>query len=113
MKRYIAVAVVLLMMSNAIAQRESEVGGAGTVSCGVYLQDRRTDNRIDIQYVQWFWGYVSAYNFFSQHAQISRTRISGETILAYLDKYCRDNPLQFVVEGGDAMIAELGGWSKK
>jgi hypothetical protein len=104
MKRSIVLAALLLMMANASAQGAAEIGGAGTVSCGVYLQDRKTDNRTDIQYIQWIWGYISAYNFFSQHAQISRTRIDGGTILAYLEKYCRDNPLQFVVGGGDAMI---------
>ena len=113
MTRYIVLVVLLLIMSIASAQRAAEFTGAGIVSCGVYLEDRKTDQRYNQQYTQWSSGYVSAYNIFSTYPQISQNRISPETTLAYLDKYCRDNPLKFVIDGVDSLIAELGGYRKE
>lgn len=110
MKRYIVLAATLIfIMADATAQRASVPSGSGTVSCGQYLQDRKTDSRFDYQYTQWVSGYVSAYNVFSTYPQVGRQ--TAETVLAYLDKHCRDSPLDLVIQGAEAMISELGGWS--
>ena len=108
-RRIVLAAMVIFVTADAEAQRKTTFSGAGTTSCGQYLQDRKTDSRFDYQYTQWVSGYFSAYNFFSTYPQIERQ--SAETVLAYLDKHCRDNPLHLVIQGVDAMVGELGGWS--
>jgi hypothetical protein len=86
------------IVADAAAQRIGAVNGSGTATCGQYLQDRKTDARYNYQYTQWVSGYVSAYNFFSTHPQVAAQ--SAETVLAYLDKHCTDNPLHLVSPSG-------------
>lgn len=53
-------------------------------------------------------GYMSAYNFWSTRPLVEIPEY--ETILAYLDKYCADHPLNAVSQGVDALIGDLGGY---
>jgi hypothetical protein len=34
----------------------------------------------------------------------------GPSMLAYVDKYCRENPLKTVFNGADTLFAELQDW---
>lgn len=98
-----------VLAPHAEAQRQGLVFGAGTVGCGVYLQDRA--NRLTVaehQYAQWAWGYMASYNSFSTQPQVPL--VEESTLLAYLDKFCRDNPLNFVADGVNSLIAAKGGW---
>jgi hypothetical protein len=52
---------------------------------------------------------MSAYNFWGAQAPI-KLAAAGTTILAYLDKHCRDHPLGYVTQGVDALIVDLGGY---
>lgn len=113
----IALCFGLAFCMTAQAQRAATATGAGVVGCGDYLEIRRTDNEATTaQYSQWVSGYLFGYNFFSIHPQATT---SGDnppnkaTILAYLDKYCRENPLGTVAQGANALIGELGGWRPK
>ncbi len=85
--------------------------------CGAYLEYRRNNSVNDPQlYVisQWVWGYMSAYNLLTTPAI---EQLPDElTIHAYLEKHCREHPLDKVVSGTVAMIRELGGdptWRKR
>lgn len=67
--------------------------GTGGEGCGTYIENRRKPNQVyDYEMWQWAAGFISAYNFYPIQPQVKRT-LSNSTILAYLDKYCRENPL--------------------
>ena len=76
-------------------------------SCGVYLADRKDGIR-DALYADWVAGFMSSYNMFSSHPQVSPIP-DQPTTLAYLDKYCRENPLSYVSAGVMNLIGDLGG----
>ena len=105
---FVAVLVALACV-QAHAQRTATLKGLGNYGCGKYLEHRKTDNEDqDNAYVSWVWGYLSGYNQFSSHKEVQVP--DHPTILAYLDKYCRDNPLKLVVAGTLTLIGELDGW---
>jgi len=86
--------------------------GAGTVTCGTYAQDRAQGNpAAAMQYAAYTQGYLSAWNRHSstQYAQIENIP-RYETIYLFLDRYCRDNPLDIVQNAVDALLADLGGY---
>lgn len=91
----------------ALAQREGVIAGAGTIPCGEYLEDRK-QNRHGDYYASWAVGFLAAYNMFGTKPQIEIPQ--RDTIHAYLEKHCRDNPLDRVVRGVIGLIGELGGW---
>lgn len=89
------------------------VRGTGTFACGQYIEYRRTMERTHPQIIaitQWVWGYMSAYNLY--RSQLFNSAIDPPddvTILAYLEKFCRDHPLGTVLQGTRTLIEELGG----
>jgi len=94
--------------------------GVGILSCGHFLQHKAENNRNQLGlYVEWTWGYISAYNgrrAFGDQPQPKTKYVIQDipdfpTVIAFLDKYCRNNPLQSVANGVDVLISELGGVS--
>lgn len=94
---------------NAAAQRAGYIIGVGGLSCGKYLEHRQQNYapQTDL-YVNWTWGYLSAYNHFAAQQQVLPPD-DPPSILAYLDKYCRDHPLDKIINGAVALIGDLGG----
>ena len=112
MKIIACIAVATISLGNqAFAQRQGISRGAGVVGCGEYLADRAepTHQYTDGQYASWTMGYLSAYNVATKHPQLS-TIPDSDTTLAYLDKFCRNNPLGYVIGGVNCLIGDLGGW---
>jgi hypothetical protein len=67
--------------------------------------------------VVWAWGYLSRYN---RESPVKRVDIpsSSDTIQLYLEKFCREHPLQGVALGVESLLTDLGGdpaksWSRR
>jgi hypothetical protein len=100
---------VVSVATSVFAQRTAEIGGAGAVVCGDYLDQRRKESGpINALYQSWAIGYLSGYNQFSPRSPLPQIP-SPAVILAYIDKYCRDKPLGYVKWSIDMLIVELGG----
>lgn len=104
-KVFIIVAVTTLVAFQANAQRAGAAYPPGTKSCGDYLEDRKLPGSDD-HYASWTWGFLSAYNFYGTKPQVTGA-VSRGTIVAYLDKHCRDKPLSAVITGVSALAEEL------
>lgn len=103
-----AVLVVSPGLASAVEGVPYTVYGAGTVSCGKYLELRRANDRgQEFQVLAWADGFISGHNRNTLVADQVRGKIDDETILAYLDKYCRDNPLHDLVKGVVSLVDEL------
>lgn len=100
-----SVAIALCMCLGSASAQEALVGyGAGAQGCGKYIENRRTpDTYYDGQVASWFYGFVSAYNFYGRTGQIKRT-LDQATVLAYFDKYCRENPLSSMSIGATELV---------
>lgn len=82
--------------------------GAGTTGCGTYIEWRSSGNKPSVsQVVQWTWGYLHGYNVYTLSAKIDPPEL--DTVAAYLEKYCRDNPLGVVANAVPTLIDDLGG----
>lgn len=101
--------VICSCTAPLMAQRAGNIRGTGGLGCGAYLEHRtkKLEGQENL-YVQWVWAYLSAYNHFSTYKQVDLPEAA--TILAYTDKYCRENPLGIVAGAATTLIGELGGW---
>ncbi len=89
-------------------QRSANIYGVGGVTCGEYIEHRKQNSKaMDYSYVSWMNGYASGYNQFSPSPQVASLP-PPPTILAYLDKYCREKPLNPVKWAADDLLIELG-----
>lgn len=78
--------------------------GLGAQGCGTYIEQRRRPNRsYDDLVGSWFSGFISAYNYYGPKPQVGRD-VNQDTVLAYLDKYCRDAPLASVAAGALELV---------
>ena len=83
------------------------VSGAGMASCGQYLElVRKGDEAALLQYDQWVLEFIARVN-----ADSKRTvnPPDATTTRAWMDKWCRQHPQQFLIAGSSALIAELRG----
>ena len=102
------ISMALLSSLPAFAQRKGVAQGAGMDVCDRIMANMK-GNHLDSAYTQWIAGYLSAYNLFGDKKQIEE--IPDEPSLdAYLQKYCRENPLDKVIWASMSLINELGGY---
>lgn len=105
----LALCALLACRETPAQEREGALMFGSTVtSCGKYLEARARNNPADnYAFVFWFFGYVSAYNIYSKYPQYT-AQVDGSTILAYLDKHCRDAPLSTTHDGMLKLIKSNG-----
>ena len=99
-----------LCMHGAFASPDEAfaIYGAGGVGCGRYIEIRRDANKFaEAQVTEWANGYISGQNSLSSGSKQVRGELNGSTVLAYLDKFCRDEPLAYVVGGVAKLSADL------
>jgi hypothetical protein len=103
------VPVVLFHATQAAAQT---IIGTGTLSCGKWLEARERRNELQTDlYVQWIWGYLAAHDYYrAPGASLINSRMPDQaTVTAFVNQFCRDNPLTFVVDASAELVQELGG----
>ncbi len=100
MKKIIVVFLTLFSLGQVAAQEAIAGYGIGAGGCGEYLEHRKRDDRVaEGAYLNWVYGFFSARNYYEAGRggrQILKETIPGATVLAYVDKVCRDHPLASV-----------------
>jgi hypothetical protein len=76
------------------------VYGAGTESCGKWLAEKNVLLRNTT--VNWLLGYVTAMGTW-----VPLSHTDSDAMAAWVDKYCRENPLKGVSEAAAALVFEL------
>lgn len=93
--------------AQAQAPLNGAMAGVGTSSCGKYLESR-ADPVSDLMIKSWAQGFLSGLNFATY---FSKQRLAilpdAQSMAAYLDKYCRENPLKEPWMGAFDMFNEL------
>lgn len=108
----IAVAAIVIWTSPVWAEESNQyaVAGAGTISCGKYLDDERNQNDpLVMLSVSWVQGFLSGENMTWTVAAKKPMVIlpDYQTIRAYEDKYCKDHPLDSPLDGAIALFNDL------
>jgi len=84
-----------------------QVLGEGSTSCGRYLEGR-SKGEPSMQYTTpaWVRGYVSARNLADSRLDVVGLG-DNAVVMAYIDKFCRENPLDVVAHAAVQLYAEL------
>lgn len=76
-------------------------------SCGAWTKSQG-NQMARAQSDAWFREFVSGYNFANPSNQVSLGRMpDDDTLHLYVDKYCRENPLNPFVSAGFDLVREL------
>lgn len=106
--RLIAASAFSLLTFSSASAFDSEgkyaVLGFGTKSCGVWLKERKSE----LIYTSWITGYLSAVNEY--HWSEGKDLFEGidlDGIQAWIDKYCRENPLDKISRAASKLVSEV------
>lgn len=93
--------------------------GTGNLSCGEFIKAKEDRNTAQLDlFVQWSWGFMSGYamrdHFTTKWKGSSKSGAlsslpKSETVLLFLEKHCREHPLDTVLTGTVALTRALGG----
>ena len=99
--------LLLLLVSPFASSDAATIVGAGTGTCGSWLQDRQENYGAKLHWLQ---GFLSAYNFYVYSGRNPEGIFAGidhNAIAAWMDNYCRENPLSSPSDGALRLIKEL------
>jgi hypothetical protein len=99
-----AVSSVLFIVAVDGNARDFHLFGQGANSCGAWLSERNTAFANEA----WVLGFVTAFNRYGLHEDVNvapRTDYKG--MLAWIDNYCRQNPLTSLAKAAEALVFEL------
>jgi hypothetical protein len=104
-----AVFIALSVPSLSAAQSTGHaLSGAGTISCGQYLEFS-SEKELSKMVGTWTQGFLSGMNL-AGASSANRSFVilpDSPSIKVYLDKYCREHPLESPVKGAIQLFMEL------
>jgi hypothetical protein len=103
--RSVLVAVTLLL----VTETAFAVNVRGVPSCGKWVKDRQERDVLTTTALEhWLVGYLSglAIGLNREFFHKDGVAVDNESILLWMDNYCRANPLKDVQEGGNRLMRE-------
>ena len=95
---------------NAADSDRFPIAGVGAFPCGIWQEFRKVDQHFfEMTSVSWLQGFLSAMNLERANTKDLDPVLIPEppTLIAYIDKYCRDNPLNSALDGAKALYQDL------
>ncbi len=109
MRHVLVVSILALLPVGSSAQEAPAIAlhSFQDTSCGAWATSAGNESS-RIQYLTWFRGFVSGYNFANPRNQVALDRMPDyATLSLYVDKYCSETPLKpFPVAAFD-LVREL------
>src|SRR5262245_27730434 len=103
--RVVAVLALTGAMSTAQAQEGKFIVGPRDFSCGMWTNTPKNTAQHDVL-ESWVLGYLSGINAESAGGDFLRGREPGG-LVAWIDDYCRRNPLHIITQSTNELIKEL------
>lgn len=79
----------------------------GHDSCGDWTQNRSAPGRRTQALEGWILGLVTGYNFYAHPRGNVAPGVSATALLAWVDRYCVEHPLDPIMAAGTALVEEL------
>jgi hypothetical protein len=95
---------------SASASEEQAIASVGASSCGLWIEARESKEEGLNNFIgSWLQGFLSGMNtqrHFDTRKRMAAIPDSG-TLIAYVDKYCRDNPLKTVYQASTRLYDDI------
>lgn len=111
-----ATAITLLVLgtlSTPAFSNQVRVLAYGGQSCGDWTKERHSNSGAAVAMESWTLGYITGFNAYGLPDTVATADVSGnassEALFAWLDNYCRANPLDTLHVATDKLINELLG----
>ena len=99
--RIVLACMVVAVLAPAEATMANNVIGAGIDSCGRWTADRQPVRGVSAaQDEQWVLGFLSAIGYATADGPLDG--VDAQAVLAWVDNYCRANPLDHIMDAAHA-----------
>ena len=105
MKNLIKVFVLASALVSTSGYGGDTVIGAGTNSCGAWTKAIDEDPSLHSQRQVWVLGFLSGVNAIWQKDIL--VEYDGEDLIAWIDNYCKENPLDRIASAASSLVREL------
>jgi hypothetical protein len=112
MRFFLIVSVLSTILTAATAEAKPwmAIGAGATSSCGTWTAHRYTyqthgaiqDVNNAVQEGAWVYGFLSGVGFAGLDGADPLRGVDGDAVLAWIDNYCRSNPLKKIAEAAMA-----------
>jgi hypothetical protein len=112
-RRFFAIALAIVAFNQPSAAKAADLSeipyivlSNGQVTCGEFLSDNPGSQKTDME---WILGYISGRNreAFQGTRMAGRSFTQPESVLAWLQNYCRIHALDPLVNAGDSLRTEF------
>jgi hypothetical protein len=111
MMRLLLLTMLLTALASPAVSAMKKGFGDGNLSCGAWTQERQSSSQSSSSHVrQWVLGYVSGANYWNEYQDFLGP-VDAPAIYAWIDNYCRSNPLEKLIVAADRLVQEL--WTHK
>ncbi len=98
--------IATVLLSQVSFSQGISIWGAGQESCGRWTSLRGDENADEVL-KQWILGFLSGSNWRTRDQQAKPP--DTDAVIAFVDRYCKNNPLHRILQAGVALIQESGG----
>jgi hypothetical protein len=84
-----------------------QVLGAGSQSCGQWVEERGTDSYAELVHTSWVTGYLTGYQDGGPVSLTDQQTSDNAARSAWLDNYCQANPLDNLLAATRGLWDEL------
>jgi hypothetical protein len=103
--RAVLIVISVVLMTNQVSASPRYLIGAGTASCGAWLEARWGAHAVGKE--SWVLGYVSGANVWSGHDYDFLAAHDAPALFAWLDGYCLQHPLETLADATNDLIRDL------
>lgn len=100
--------ILVIAARDGASAQDRAVFGAGMTSCGQWQEYRTRENKAMSYHIQaWIAGYLSGYNVAADDPDFLIGKPDPVAMYTWIDNYCRDKPLDFIVQAANMLRKEL------
>lgn len=112
-KAALAGAAAVLVLAAATTRGEAadknnrfSVRGLGTTTCSKYLEVRNLNNEESQEFVHWFTGFLTAYNWQEPDTYdiAPSTQYNSAGLLRFMDLYCGQSPTRRIIDAAVGFV---------
>lgn len=105
---YMRIIALLICIAPPLSNAAT-VYGFGTHSCGQWLEERGKNSDSSRYHQVWVLGFISGTGVILEANNINQRKTDAHAVMAYVDKYCRENPLDDIQRASQTLVLELMG----
>ncbi|EKF9835776.1 hypothetical protein U3G80_003423 [Vibrio cholerae] len=107
LRKWTLLLALLVIVVSASRSNAATVYGYGNNSCGTWIKEHEKKSETSRYQEVWVLGFISGTGVVLQAIDKQQKLTDADAALAYIDKHCRENPLDNLQAASQYLLSEL------